>query len=285
MPLPALQVIEKKLERQIRILGVRRNFIERKIEREFELQKKKFGQKIETQKQKIEQTIETHKQKFERKFESHKQKFETHKKKIESKIEFQIRRFEQKNGIKIDDEVRFFRNWIEKPLSMGAVTPSGKALARTMAAYVDPDRPGPIVELGPGTGPVTEALVAQGVDPARLVLVEFDPTFCRLLRERYPSATVVQGDAYALRRLLHQLLREPAAAVVSGLPLFTKPPKLRMRLLFDAFSLMMPGAPFIQFTYAAYSPIPKSLDRVRAEASERVWANIPPARVWVYRKH
>ena len=115
------------------------------------------------------------------------------------------------------DEVRFIRSWLEKPLSTGAVAPSSKLLARTMAAYVDPQAAGPVIELGPGTGPVTEALVTQGVDPARLVLVEFNPTFCRLLRSRYPTATVVQGDAYSLQRLLGSLLREPAAAVVSGL--------------------------------------------------------------------
>ena len=94
--------------------------------------------------------------------------------------------------------MQFIRSWIEKPLSIGAVTPSGKALARTMARYVDPNASGPVIELGPGTGPVTEALVEHGVDPARLVLVEFNPTFCRLLRTRYPEATVVQGDAYRL---------------------------------------------------------------------------------------
>ena len=64
---------------------------------------------------------------------------------------------------------------------------------------------GPVIELGPGTGPVTEALVEHGVDPARLILVEFNPDFCRLLRTRYPAATVVQGDAYRLRRLLDDL--------------------------------------------------------------------------------
>jgi phosphatidylethanolamine/phosphatidyl-N-methylethanolamine N-methyltransferase len=131
---------------------------------------------------------------------------------------------------------------------------------------------------------VTEALVAQGVDPSRLVLVEFDPTFCRLLRDRYPQATVVQGDAYSLKRLLAGIMQQPAAAVVSGLPLFTKPLRMRLRLLFEAFGLMSPGAPFVQFTYNAVPPIPKRLDRVRAEASERIWMNIPPARVWVYRR-
>jgi phosphatidylethanolamine/phosphatidyl-N-methylethanolamine N-methyltransferase len=164
------------------------------------------------------------------------------------------------------------------------VAPSSKLLARTMAAYVDPKAAGPVVELGPGTGPVTEALVAQGVDPARLVLVEFNPTFCRLLRSRYPDATVVQGDAYSLQRLLGTLLRQPAAAVVSGLPLFTKPLKTRLRLMQEAFALMAPQAPFVQFTYAVISPIPKALNGVTAEASERIWMNLPPARVWVYRK-
>jgi phosphatidylethanolamine/phosphatidyl-N-methylethanolamine N-methyltransferase len=182
------------------------------------------------------------------------------------------------------DEVRFIRSWLEKPLATGAVAPSGRVLARTMAGYVDPQASGPVIELGPGTGPVTEALVAQGVDPARLVLVEFNPTFCRLLRSRYPGATVVQGDAYGLRHLLGSLVRQPAAAVVSGLPLFTKPMKTRLRLMCDAFALMLPGAPFVQFTYAMVPPIPKALGGVTAEASERIWMNLPPARVWVYRK-
>lgn len=189
-----------------------------------------------------------------------------------------------KKTLRLDDEVRFIRSWLEKPLATGAVAPSGKVLARTMAGFVDPNADGPVVELGPGTGPVTEALVAQGVDPARLVLVEFNPHFCRLLRARYPTATVVQGDAYGLRRLLAGLLQQPAAAVVSGLPLFTKPLRMRLRLLFDALDLMSPGAPFVQFTYNAVPPLPKRLERVSAEPSERVWMNIPPARVWVYRR-
>ncbi len=266
---PALQLIEKKFEKQKRLFELKRGALERKIGRHIAL----FEQKKGAFEKKIEQQYENHKKRFEQKFETHKKKFG-----------IQIRRFEVKKGIRLDDEVRFIRSWIEKPLAIGAVTPSGRALARTMAAYVDPSVPGPIIELGPGTGPVTEALVAQGIDPSRLVLVEFDPTFCRLLRTRYPDATVVQGDAYGLKRLLAGLLQQPAAAVVSGLPLFTKPLRVRLRLLFEAFGVMSPGAPFVQFTYNAVPPIPKRLERVRAEASERVWMNIPPARVWVYRR-
>ncbi len=189
----------------------------------------------------------------------------------------------EKKGLRLDDEMRFIRTWFENPLSTGAVMPSSKALARTMASYVDPDSTGPVIELGPGTGPVTEALVQRGVDPKRLVLVEFDPDFCRLLRTRYPAATVVQGDAYRLRRLLSETVREPAAAMVSGLPLVTKPLRTRLRLISDALGLLAPGAPFIQFTYAMVPPIPKGLSGLSAKASDLIWLNLPPARVWVYR--
>ncbi|MDO8980079.1 MAG: rRNA adenine N-6-methyltransferase family protein [Afipia sp.] len=181
------------------------------------------------------------------------------------------------------DEVRFLRSWIEKPLHMGAVMPSSKALARTVARYVDPHSDGPVIELGPGTGAITDALIAHGVAEKRLVLVEFDPGFCALLRERYPQATVVQGDAYNLDLTLAEL-KEPAAAMVSGLPLVTKPMLVRLKLMRDAFLKMEAGAPFIQFTYSVAPPIPKSLPGIRTQASERVWMNLPPARVWVYRK-
>jgi phosphatidylethanolamine/phosphatidyl-N-methylethanolamine N-methyltransferase len=189
----------------------------------------------------------------------------------------------EKKSLRLDDEMRFIRSWIDKPLSTGAVMPSSRVLARAMARYVDPQSNGPVIELGPGTGPVTEALVEHGVDPVRLVLVEFNPDFCRLLRTRYPSATVVQGDAYRLKRLLGTYLLEPAAAMVSGLPLVTKPLRTRLRLISDAMTLLAEGAPFVQFTYAMLPPIPKEFSGVRAEASELIWMNLPPARVWVYR--
>ena len=186
---------------------------------------------------------------------------------------------------RLDDEVRFIRSWLEKPLETGAVAPSGKVLARTMASYVDPAVRGPVVELGPGTGPVTEALVAQGVDPARLVLVEYNPMFCRLLRTRYPAATIVQGDAYGLRRALGKVIpQRAAAAVVSGLPIVTKAVRTRLRLVNEALSFLTPGAPFIQFTYAVLPPLPRAIAGVRAEVSERIWLNLPPARVWIYRR-
>jgi phosphatidylethanolamine/phosphatidyl-N-methylethanolamine N-methyltransferase len=185
---------------------------------------------------------------------------------------------------RLDDEVRFLRSWIEKPLHVGAVMPSSRLLARTMAQYVDRDSSGPVIELGPGTGAITSALIDRGIDQKRLVLVEYNPGFCALLRDRYPQAKVVQGDAYRLRDTLRNVLSMPATAVVSGLPLVTKPMLTRLKLIRDAFAALAPGAPFVQFTYSVVPPIPKSLPGVSTEASERIWMNLPPARVWVYRK-
>ena len=189
-----------------------------------------------------------------------------------------------KKPLRLDDEVRFLRSWIEKPLHVGAVMPSGRLLARTMAQYVEVKSEGPVVELGPGTGAITSALIDHGVEQKRLVLVEYNPGFCALLRDRYPQAKVVQGDAYSLRDTLWNVLSVPAAAMVSGLPLGTKPMLTRLKLIRDAFVALAPGAPFVQFTYSVAPPIPKSLPGVSTEASERIWMNLPPARVWVYRK-
>lgn len=186
---------------------------------------------------------------------------------------------------KIADEARFIRSWLENPLRVGAVSPSGRALARMMARYVDPQAGGPVIELGPGTGAITEALLARGVAPGRLFLIEFDPNFCERLKTRFPGVNVVAGDAYRFRELLSGRLGQPASAVVSSLPLLVKPERQRLDLLADAFDSMSPEGVFIQFTYGPASPMPRHKTfgpMFRAERSPQIWLNIPPASVWVY---
>ncbi|WP_420394682.1 class I SAM-dependent methyltransferase [Acuticoccus sp.] len=180
------------------------------------------------------------------------------------------------------DEGRFLRSWAESPLKTGAVAPSGQELSRLMAAYVEAERPGVIVELGPGTGAVTQALLERGVAAERLVLIEASAEFCGLLRTRFPAATVVHANAYALGDVLAQLGDPPVASVVSGLPLFTRPLPERQALLAQAMGAMAPGAPFIQFSYALV-PAVKGLVGITWSTSRWVLANLPPARVWLYR--
>ncbi len=158
-----------------------------------------------------------------------------------------------------------------------------------MAQFVDPAGEGVVIELGPGTGPVTLALLQRGIAPERLLLVEFDAKFCRLLERRFPRCRVVQGDAYNLEETLAGCLQAPAAAIVSSLPLLNKNEFERRELLEQAFGLMRPDGLFVQFTYGMVSPVPlRAADGARhnfdAEASPPVLLNLPPARVFAYRR-
>jgi phosphatidylethanolamine/phosphatidyl-N-methylethanolamine N-methyltransferase len=184
-----------------------------------------------------------------------------------------------------DDETRFFRALFARPRLTGAVAPSGRFLARAMARAVDPRGEGLVVELGPGTGPVTRALIERGVARERLVLVEYDGGFCRLLAQRFAPVRVVQGDAYDLKRTLAEFAGRPIAAIVSSLPLLNQPPALRAKLIEDAFALMGRDGALVQFTYGFASPIPREscADRFSVHCGATVWRNLPPARVWTYR--
>jgi phosphatidylethanolamine/phosphatidyl-N-methylethanolamine N-methyltransferase len=183
------------------------------------------------------------------------------------------------------DKARFLRTLVASPRLTGAVAPSGRALARAMAAATGSPPQGLIVELGPGTGPVTQSLIETGVAPERLVLVEYDAGFCRLLRQRFGRAAIVEGDAYDLPRTLAQFSGRPIAAVVSSLPLLNQPPAERVKLIGEAFALMGPLGSFVQFTYGLQSPIPREVcARLYSAARSRpILLNLPPAFVWTYR--
>ena len=181
------------------------------------------------------------------------------------------------------DSARFLKTLVAAPRLTGAVAPSGRALARAMATAAGSPRDGFIVELGPGTGPVTGALIENGVAEERLALIEYDSQFCRLLKARFPRAEIIQGDAYDLPRALAAFKGQPIAAIVSSLPLLNQPPARRVKLIGDAFALMGSQGAFVQFTYGLASPVPHDASRYSAVRSRPVLLNLPPAFVWTYR--
>jgi len=107
----------------------------------------------------------------------------------------------------------FLRGFLKDPRGVSAPTPSSPALAAAMAEKVDPLRPGLVVELGAGTGVVTEALLARGISAERLLVIEYGAYFVDLLRKRFAEVTVIQGDAFAFERYLPPDAR--VSAVVS----------------------------------------------------------------------
>ena len=183
----------------------------------------------------------------------------------------------------LNDQFRFLRGLIARPKSVGAIAPSSPALARAIAAQVDPSGTAPVLELGPGTGVVTEALIERGIAPERIVAIEYDRDFARRVASRFPRMHVINGDAFDLANALGERFTEPFAAIVSGLPLLNFPPRQRQALIESALDRLAPGAPFVQFSYGMHSPAIAS-GAFTVTLAAFVWKNLPPARVWVYRR-
>lgn len=178
----------------------------------------------------------------------------------------------------------FLRQWVKNPMSIGAIAPSSRRLADAMARQVPAQGTGPVIELGGGTGNITAGLLRAGIAPGRLVVLERDPALHRLLQQRYPQLRVVLGDAAALVETLRPLGIHQADAVVSGLPLLSIPRDVQDKIVRGVFALLLPGAPFIQFTYGPCSPVGRERLGVSGKVAKWVAANLPPASVWVYRR-
>ncbi|CAM3358714.1 class I SAM-dependent methyltransferase [Bordetella flabilis] len=180
----------------------------------------------------------------------------------------------------IAEQAQFIRSWYRAPRTVGAVLPSGSALAEAIVRDVDV-RHVPVLELGSGTGAFTRRLVAHGIALNQLHLVELDSGFARRLRQAFPGARVHECDA---RRLtLPEGVRGHIGATVSGLPLLNMSARAKMALLHGVFAQMRPGAALYAFSYGWGCPVSQRLlDRLglRAECVATVLRNVPPARVW-----
>jgi phosphatidylethanolamine/phosphatidyl-N-methylethanolamine N-methyltransferase len=183
----------------------------------------------------------------------------------------------------VTDALFFLRTWMRDPRQIGAVVPSGPALARLITANID-HRTGPVIELGPGTGVFTRALLARGVPRHRLALVEADHGFADALTRRYPDVHVLRMDAAQLGQTQPLFDNEGASTIVSGLPMLSMPAQQVAAIVHGAFErqLRQDGA-FYQFTYGLRCPLPRELlQRLGLEAHRvgRTWWNLPPASVY-----
>ena len=182
------------------------------------------------------------------------------------------------NDTTLQDNLRFFRALLARPRKVGAFAPSGPHLARAMAAQIQVD--GPVLELGPGSGSLTTGILER-VPASQLTCIEYDYDLCQLLKARFHGAHIIHGDAFNLEHTLGHA--EPFAAIISGLPMLNFPMAERQRLMETATQRLLPGGVFVQFSYGLKPsvPAPPGFSVTRAAM---VWANVPPARVWAYRK-
>lgn len=185
---------------------------------------------------------------------------------------------------RFDEELRFFRGWMHRPRAVGSIVPTSAVTARHMASLVDTQSGLPVLEVGPGTGVITRAILQRGVRPQNLYAVEYSPEFVQHLRRNFHGVNVVEGDAFDLEAALGEQADLTFDCVISGVPLLNFPVARRVAYLEDLLTRIPHGRPVVQLTYGPKSPVPPGLGDYTVRHFHFVIRNIPPTQLWVYRR-
>lgn len=173
----------------------------------------------------------------------------------------------------------FFKAIFLNPRATGAVLPSSKYLSHKMASCIDTTKPGIVLELGPGTGAITQAILASGIAADNLIALEIAPHFAQQLRHEFPNITVIEGNAMQLSELIKN---QPVHTIISSLPLRSLSKKQREIIFAEITKVLSSGGRFVQFTYSMKKDEHYYPDNFKLTNSFIVWRNIPPARVTVF---
>ena len=195
-----------------------------------------------------------------------------------------VRRLKERFEKKFDEEIRFFKGMMQGPKSVGAIVPTSSITARKMASVANPQSGLPVLELGPGTGVITKAILARGVKPENLVSVEYSEDFYDHLTQDFPGVNFIHGDAFDLPNTLGKFADQAFDCVISAVPLLSFPMPSRIKLLEDLLDRLPPGRPVVQITYGPVSPILAQPDRYQIQHFDFIVRNSPPAQLWIYRR-
>ena len=185
---------------------------------------------------------------------------------------------------RFDEELRFFKGWMDKPRAVGAIVPTSGVTARKMASVVNPHSGLPVLELGPGTGVITKAILQAGVKPQNLWSIEYSQDFVLHLREAYPGVNIIHGDAFDLDTTLGDERDTVFDSVISGVPLLNFPVERRVAYVEGLLDRIPAGRPIVQITYGPVSPVPVGRGNYSVEHFDFILRNIPPSRLWIYRR-
>jgi len=186
----------------------------------------------------------------------------------------------------LSDSTVFIREWLANPQRTGAVAPSSPQLGAAMARWLPRNPESYVLELGPGTGAVTDALLKYGLREDRLIGIEKNPALAKILRKRFPHANIITGDAWDLNSLLADRSHpvESVGAVISSLPLLNFPKEQADELAQKIRAILEPRGRWVQYSYHILKDRTRGGEFFRLIASKVVWFNLPPARVSVYQK-
>lgn len=187
-------------------------------------------------------------------------------------------------GKKFDTEIRFFKGWVRNTKAVGAIIPTSSITARRMASVVTPASGLPVLELGPGTGVITKAILETGLAPEKLTSIEFSTDFYNYLVERFHGVNFINGDAFDLDKTLGDMRDTTFDSIISAVPLLNFPMHKRVSLIEDLLSRIPVGRPVVQISYGPLSPVVAMPDRYQITHLDFVVRNIPPAQLWTYRR-
>ncbi len=182
------------------------------------------------------------------------------------------------------EDIEFIKGWAKMPGAVGAIKPTGKIAARHMASLLPIESGFPVLELGPGTGVITREILKRGLSPEKLVSVEYGREFYDYLIERFPGVNFVHGDAFNLDAALKDIPYNSFCGVIGAVPLLNVPKPLRESIVSESLKRVVPGGPFIQISYGPNPPTKAIAGKYTVEKSDRIFRNIPPAGIWVYRQ-
>ena len=194
-------------------------------------------------------------------------------------------RLKERLGKKFDEEIRFFKGMMQGPKTVGSIVPTSSVTARRMASVINTQSGLPVLELGPGTGAITKAILARGVKPEKLVAIEYSTDFYQHLVKLYPGVHFINGDAFNLDRTLGSFKDQTFNSIVSGIPLLNFPMQARIALLESLLDRIPAGRPVVQISYGPVSPIIARPERYHIKHFDFIVRNIPPAQLWVYRRN
>lgn len=175
----------------------------------------------------------------------------------------------------------FFSRWLKNPLQMGSVVPSSPALCQRLVRHTRRAPDEIVIELGAGTGPVSRALLASGIPPERLFVIEIVPSMAAHLRHSLPGANVIEGDARHLPSLIPEKWHGKVSGVICGIPLVLLRRSEQKRFI-DAIEAVAPGRGFLHYSYCATSPLPARAHKLTNRREAWTPLNFPPASVWRY---
>lgn len=178
----------------------------------------------------------------------------------------------------------FLQTWIKKSKTVGSVWPTGSHMAKRMASVINIKSGLPVLELGPGTGSITKAILKTGLPSEKLFAVEYTPEFVAQLHVKFPKINLIHGDAFDLTKSLGSKNHQVFDCAISALPLLNFPLATRTAFIEDVLGRLPAGRPLIQFSYGPFAPVAAKLGYFTVERYDYVLRNLPPAQLWIYRR-